>query len=118
MSENISHRPWGWYKTIEGDDHSGFKVKRIGVLPGKRLSLQSHNQRSEHWVVIKGLAKARVHDTEYVLHPNDYIYIPVKALHRMENISESEDLEFIETQVGNYLGEDDIIRYEDDFGRN
>ena len=113
---NISHRPWGWYKNIQGDDHSGFKVKQIGVYPGKRLSLQSHDQRHEHWVIVKGRAKVRVGDEEKIFDPNQHIYIPVKALHRIENIGE-EELQFIEVQIGSYLGEDDIIRYEDDFGR-
>lgn len=114
--DNLSHRPWGWYKNIQGDDHSGFKVKQIGVYPGKRLSLQSHDQRHEHWVIVKGLAKVRVGNEEKVFEPNQHIYIPVKALHRIENIGE-EELQFIEVQIGSYLGEDDIIRYEDDFGR-
>ena len=110
------YRPWGWYINIDGDDHSGSKVKRIGVYPGKRLSLQSHNQRSEHWVIVKGQAKVQVGQDFHILHPNQSIYIPIGVLHRMENIG-SEMVEFIETQIGDYLGDDDIIRYEDDFGR-
>lgn len=110
------YRPWGWYTNIEGNDNSGFKVKRIGVYPGKRLSLQSHNKRSEHWVVVKGNAKVRVGNDELILHSNQHVYIPEGVLHRMENIGD-ELVEFVETQIGEYLGEDDIVRYEDDFGR-
>jgi mannose-1-phosphate guanylyltransferase/mannose-6-phosphate isomerase len=119
-SETVIHakayRPWGWYIGIDGNDHSGSKVKRIGVYPGKRLSLQSHNHRSEHWVIVKGTARVQVGQDFHILHPNQSVYIPIGVLHRMENIGE-EIVEFIETQIGNYLGEDDIIRYEDDFGR-
>jgi len=109
-------RPWGYYKNLEGDDYSGFKIKRISVYPGKRLSLQSHNHRSEHWVITKGIAKVQVSDFTLTLNKNQHVYIPINALHRIENIG-TELLEFTETQIGNYLGEDDIIRYEDDFGR-
>jgi mannose-1-phosphate guanylyltransferase/mannose-6-phosphate isomerase len=110
------YRPWGWYINVEGTDTSGFKVKRIGVYPGKRLSLQSHKRRSEHWVIAKGKAKVRVGDDELILHVNQHVYIPKGSLHRMENIGE-ELVEFVETQIGDYLGEDDIERFEDDFGR-
>lgn len=109
-------RPWGWYKNIEGTDLSGFKVKRIGVYPGKKLSLQSHNHRSEHWVIVKGKAKVQVGKDFLILNENQHVYIPKETLHRIENIGE-EELEFVETQIGSYLGEDDIVRYEDDFGR-
>ena len=119
-SETIIHakayRPWGWYINIDGDDYSGSKVKRIGVYPGKRLSLQSHKKRSEHWVIVKGNAKVQVGEDFHLLHKNQSIYIPIGVLHRMENVGE-EMVEFIETQIGEYLGEDDITRYEDDFGR-
>jgi mannose-1-phosphate guanylyltransferase / mannose-6-phosphate isomerase len=110
------YRPWGWYCNIEGNDISGFKVKRIAVYPGKKLSLQSHDKRSEHWVVVKGQANVQVGHDQLILHANQHVYIPKKTLHRMENIGE-ELLEFVETQIGEYLGEDDIVRYEDDFGR-
>jgi mannose-1-phosphate guanylyltransferase len=109
-------RPWGWYINIEGNDNSGFKVKRIAVYPGKRLSLQSHNHRSEHWVIVKGNALVQVGNSFHNLTKNDHIYIPLKELHRIENTG-TELMEFTETQIGDYLGEDDIIRYEDDFGR-
>jgi len=109
-------RPWGWYINVEGDDYNGFKIKRIAVYPGKRLSLQSHNHRSEHWVIVKGNAKVQVGNDNILLNADQNVYIPIKTLHRIENIGE-ELLEFTETQIGSYLGEDDIIRYEDDFGR-
>ena len=109
-------RPWGYYVNIEGNDYNGFKVKKIAVYQGKRLSLQSHNHRSEHWVIVKGTAKMQLDDKFITMNKNDHVYIPVKALHRIENIGD-ELLEFTETQIGDYLGEDDIIRYEDDFGR-
>lgn len=111
-----AYRPWGWYINVEGNDHTGFKVKRIGVYPGKRLSLQSHNNRSEHWVITKGKARVQLNEEFFEMGPNDHIYIPLEALHRMENIGD-EMVEFVETQIGEYLGEDDIVRYEDDFGR-
>lgn len=109
-------RPWGWYKNVEGSDTNGFKVKRIAVYPGKRLSLQSHNYRSEHWVMVRGNSMVTLGTDEIILQKDQHIYIPVKTLHRIENIGE-DLLEFTETQIGDYLGEDDIIRYEDDFGR-
>ena len=102
-------RPWGYYENIHGDNHSGFKVKKITVYPGKRLSLQSHNYRSEHWVIVKGNAKLVVEDDIFFLNKAQHVYIPVKTLHRIENVGE-ELLEFTETQIGDYLGEDDIIR--------
>tara|TARA_B110000967_G_C18875941_1_gene558276 strand:- start:114 stop:1556 length:1443 start_codon:yes stop_codon:yes gene_type:complete len=111
-----AYRPWGWYINVEGNDHSGYKVKRIGVYPGKRLSLQSHNHRSEHWVITKGKARVQLNEEFIEMGPNEHVYIPVTALHRMENIGD-EMVEFVETQIGDYLGEDDIVRYEDDFGR-
>ena len=111
-----AYRPWGWYINIEGGTNTGFKVKRIGVYPGKRLSLQSHNRRSEHWVIVKGNAIVQVGNNFHNMTKDQYIYIPVKELHRIENVGE-EILEFVETQIGDYLGEDDIVRYEDDFGR-
>lgn len=109
-------RPWGWYININGNDYSGSKVKRITVLPGKRLSLQSHNFRSEHWVITNGKATVQLGDKEIELKVNDHVFIPVLEKHRMENKSD-QLVEFVETQIGDYLGEDDIVRYQDDFGR-
>lgn len=110
-------RPWGYYVNVEGENNSGFKMKRISVYPGKRLSLQSHNHRSEHWVIVKGTAKVQVGENFYTMKEDEYVYIPIKELHRIENTG-NDLMEFTETQIGSYLGEDDIIRYEDDWGRN
>jgi len=109
-------RPWGWYKNVEGGDSDGFKIKRIAVYPGKRLSLQSHNKRAEHWVIVRGKAKVQVGEEFIIMEKDQHVYIPILALHRIENIGD-DLMEFTETQVGDYLGEDDIVRYEDDFGR-
>ena len=110
------HRPWGWFVNLDENKESGFKIKKIGVYPGKRLSLQSHNYRSEHWVIVNGLAKVQVGKEELILKKDQNVYIPINTIHRIENIGE-DLLEFTETQIGTYLGEDDIIRYQDDFGR-
>jgi mannose-6-phosphate isomerase-like protein (cupin superfamily) len=109
-------RPWGWYQNIHEDEHSGYKVKIIHVNVGQRLSLQSHNQRSEHWVVVKGIAEVTVGKKTTICNKDSQVYIPVKEIHRLKNIG-YQDLEVIETQIGSYLGEDDIVRYEDDYGR-
>lgn len=107
-------RPWGSYEIIgEGKD---YKVKKIIVEPKKRLSLQSHNHRSENWVVIQGKAKITLNNNEYILKKGEAFFIPKKARHRLENIGDIL-LKVIEVQNGDYLGEDDITRYEDDFNR-
>lgn len=108
-------RPWGWYINVK-EEKGSFKIKHICVYPGKRLSLQSHNKRSEHWVIVKGNAKVQVGKDIILLHANQNVYIPKETLHRIENPG-TENVEFVETQIGDYLEEDDIIRYEDDFGR-
>ena len=112
----LMFRPWGWYKNVEGHDHNGFKMKRIAVYPGKRLSLQSHNNREEHWVIVKGSGIVQLGQNFIKVKKGNHVHIPVQVLHRVENTGE-DLLEFTETQIGEYLGEDDIIRYEDDFGR-
>ena len=109
-------RPWGNYTSIEGGDLEGFKVKRIIVYPNQRLSLQSHKHRSEHWVITKGKGTAQLYTTNIELKKNDHFFISKGDIHRITNTG-SENLEFIETQIGDYLGEDDILRYEDDYGR-
>ena len=114
MSETVI-KPWGSYEVVKEQDGC-FKVKHICVLPGKRLSLQSHKHRSEHWVIVKGNAWVQLGDLYYRLKENEHIYIPANEKHRIENC-ENSVLEFIETQCGTYLGEDDIIRYDDDYGR-
>lgn len=108
------NEPWGWYKTIYS--HQGFKINHICVFPNKRLALHSHDQRSEHWVVVKGNSMVRIGNDELFLHANQNVFIPTRVLHRIENIGD-ENLEFVETQIGEYLDECDIIIYEDDYVR-
>ena len=108
------YRPWGCYSILE--DAADCKVKRLVVKPGQVLSLQMHYKRSEHWTVIKGVAKVRLGDREFLLNPNESTYIPVETQHRLENPG-SEDVHLIEVQTGQYFGEDDIVRYEDIYGR-
>tara|TARA_Y100000992_G_scaffold302204_1_gene275458 strand:- start:2419 stop:3867 length:1449 start_codon:yes stop_codon:yes gene_type:complete len=108
------HRPWGWYDSIETGNE--FQVKRISVKPGAKLSLQSHKFRSEHWTVIKGQGEVTVNENVSILSVNESIYIPLGAIHRLCNLTD-EDLEIIEVQIGTYLGEDDIQRYDDTYGR-
>ena len=108
------HRPWGWYETLSLG--SRFQVKRIMVYPGGQLSLQSHVHRSEHWVVVEGTAKVTVGDDVKLLSENQSVYIPLGAVHRMENPGKV-PMYLIEVQSGPYLGEDDIIRYEDVYAR-
>ncbi len=108
------HRPWGSYDSIDIGD--GFQVKRIKVKPGARLSLQSHTQRAEHWIVVRGSARVTRDNDVFELHANQSTYIPMGAKHRLENPGPGM-LELIEVQSGDYLGEDDIVRYEDVYGR-
>jgi mannose-1-phosphate guanylyltransferase/mannose-6-phosphate isomerase len=108
-------RPWGWYDSIDVGDC--FQVKRIAVKPGASLSLQMHHYRSEHWIVVKGIAKVTNGDYVFLLEENQSTYIPIGAKHRLENPGKT-DLEMIEVQSGGYLGEDDIVRFEDTYGRS
>jgi mannose-1-phosphate guanylyltransferase/mannose-6-phosphate isomerase len=109
------HRPWGSYDSVDVGD--GFQVKRIKVKPGAQLSLQSHNQRAEHWIVVRGTARVTRNNDVFELHANQSTYIPIGARHRLENPA-ADTLELIEVQSGAYLGEDDIVRYEDVYGRS
>ena len=113
-THQTAHRPWGTYTIL--DENDGYKVKRIVVKPGKRLSLQKHFHRSEHWVVVSGTAKVTKGKEEFLVHANESTYIPMGEIHRLENIDKI-PLVMIEAQVGEYLGEDDIIRIDDDFKR-
>jgi mannose-1-phosphate guanylyltransferase/mannose-6-phosphate isomerase len=108
------HRPWGSYRVI--DSGQQFQVKRIVVHPGGRLSLQRHQYRSEHWVVVCGEATVTVGNRREVLRPNEHVYIPLGAVHRLENLGQGL-VELIEIQNGAYLGEDDIVRLEDVYER-
>ena len=107
-------RPWGRFFILQ--DEINYKIKRIEVEPGQRVSYQFHNKRSETWVIIKGSAYITVDDTSKEFEKGDTIIIPLKAKHRVENKSNSL-LVFIEIQIGSYFGEDDIIRLNDDYGR-
>lgn len=117
-AEHLLHRrvnrPWGWYEIVdEGPKH---KTKRIGVMPGQRLSLQKHRHRAEHWVVVSGVARVTCDDQMFELIENQSTYIPQGSTHRLENLGDVL-LEIIEVQSGGYLGEDDIIRFDDAYGR-
>jgi mannose-6-phosphate isomerase len=113
-SPRFDQRPWGSFTVL--DEGAGYKVKRIDVLPGKRLSYQKHAQRSEHWMVIAGTAKVTLDGQEVLVRPGETVDIAVGIAHRVENPG-AEPLAFIEIQRGPYLGEDDIVRLQDDFGR-
>jgi len=114
MAIETDQRPWGMYEVLaEGE---GYKVKRIEVKPGHRLSLQMHEQRSEHWVIVTGEALVTVGDQELRRRVNEDVIIPVRTKHRVANPGNAL-LVFIEVQCGSYLGEDDIKRFEDDYNR-
>jgi len=109
------HRPWGWFESLILSDC--FQVKRICVNPGAALSLQSHKYRSEHWIVVEGVAKVTIDDQVELVEAGHSVYVPLGAIHRMENPGK-QPVVLIEVQIGTYLGEDDIIRYEDVYARN
>jgi mannose-1-phosphate guanylyltransferase/mannose-6-phosphate isomerase len=108
------HRPWGWYDSI--DMGPRFQVKRIMVKPGASLSLQMHHHRAEHWIVVQGTAEVTCGDKKIIMTENQSTYIPLGEVHRLANPGKL-DLEIIEVQSGSYLGEDDIVRFEDTYGR-
>ena len=108
------HRPWGWYDSVDAGER--FQVKRIGVKPGASLSLQKHHHRAEHWIVVRGTAEVTCGDKKILLTENQSTYIPLGEVHRLANPGKVW-LEIIEVQSGSYLGEDDIVRYEDTYGR-
>jgi mannose-6-phosphate isomerase len=110
----FDQRPWGTYTVLE--EAPNFKVKRIEVLPGKRLSYQKHSQRAEHWFVVEGTARVTLDGKDITINAGEAIDIPIGSAHRVENRGD-DDLIFIEVQRGTYLGEDDIVRLEDDYGR-
>ncbi len=118
ISQSVQHRkvarPWGTYDSVDiGESH---QVKRITLLPGAKLSLQMHHHRAEHWIVVKGTALVTKGEEEFLLTQNQSTFIPLGAKHRLENPGKT-DLELIEVQLGSYLGEDDIVRFEDSYGR-
>jgi mannose-1-phosphate guanylyltransferase/mannose-6-phosphate isomerase len=108
------YRPWGWFESLALGDR--FQVKRICVKPGASLSLQSHEYRSEHWIVVEGTAKVTIEDETKLVTEGQSIYVPMRAKHRMENPGESLTV-LIEVQIGSYLGEDDIVRFDDKYNR-
>jgi mannose-1-phosphate guanylyltransferase / mannose-6-phosphate isomerase len=108
------HRPWGWYDSIDAGPR--FQVKRIMVKPGASLSLQMHHHRAEHWVVVSGTAEIVNGDKVLMLTENQSTYIPLGEKHRLSNPGKT-PLEIIEVQSGSYLGEDDIVRFDDSYGR-
>jgi mannose-6-phosphate isomerase-like protein (cupin superfamily) len=110
----LVERPWGWFETVS--EAPGHKIKRIGVLPGQQISLQKHQQRAEHWVVVRGVAQVTLQDQVFDLHPGQHCDIAQGQVHRLTNHS-NEAVEIVEIQFGNYLGEDDIVRLSDDYGR-
>ncbi len=113
-THKIVHRPWGTYETLIEDN--GYKIKRIVVKPGKRLSLQKHFHRNEHWIVVSGTAEVQVGEKIYLVRPNESTYIRMGEIHRLSNPGKI-PVVLIEAQVGEYTKEDDIVRIEDDFKR-
>ena len=111
----VEERPWGSFTIL--DEGENYKVKRLEVLPGKRLSYQRHSHRAEHWFVVRGTAKVTLNGSEILVPAGQAIDIPLGAAHRIENLPDAEKLILIETQTGDYFGEDDIERLDDDFGR-
>jgi mannose-1-phosphate guanylyltransferase / mannose-6-phosphate isomerase len=114
-AHRIVHRPWGSYQSVDMGER--FQVKRITVNPGHKLSSQMHHHRAEHWVVVEGTARVSCDNDTRLLHENESIYIPLGAVHRLENPGKV-PLHLIEVQSGTYLGEDDIVRFSDDYGRS
>lgn len=110
-----TQRPWGWYETVS--EVSGYKIKRIGVHPGQQISLQKHQHRAEHWVVTVGTAHITLGERVFDLGPGAHCDIAVGQVHRIANRTE-QPVEIVEVQFGSYLGEDDIVRLQDDYGRN
>ena len=115
MRGETDERPWGRYEVLE--ESAGYKVKRLEVKPGARLSLQRHSRRGEHWVVVQGVADVVCGERELQLREGEHLHIPPETNHRLGNSSDS-PLALIEVQLGDYLGEDDIVRLEDDYKRS
>ena len=114
MTHRKVGRPWGWYDSIEAGDR--FQVKLISVKPGASLSLQKHHHRAEHWVVVKGTAEVTRGSETFLLTENQSTFIPLGEIHRLHNPGKTA-LEIVEIQSGSYLGEDDIVRFDDVYGR-
>ena len=116
VTEDETVRPWGHYEVLS--DGPGFKTKTITVRPGKRLSYQRHAHRSEHWFVVAGTGVVTLDGSAVPVEPGVAVDVPVGVAHRIENTGEAFDLVFVEVQHGEYFGEDDIVRLEDDYGRS
>ena len=114
---SVSQRPWGTYETLHHDDEEGFLVKKIVVNPSSRLSLQSHEHRSELWVVVRGNGTVTVGDDAITVGPKSHVFIPRGAKHRISNSQNADPLVFVEVQLGSVLLESDIHRYQDDYDR-
>ena len=115
MTFEHDERPWGEYTVL--DEATDFKVKRITVVARKRLSYQRHARRSEHWLVVHGTGRVTLDGEEFDVLPGTAVEVPVGAAHRIANTGKTQPLTFIEVQRGDYFGEDDIVRLEDDYGR-
>jgi mannose-6-phosphate isomerase-like protein (cupin superfamily) len=115
MDLYTEQRPWGSFTVLVDEAH--FKAKRLDVSAGKRLSLQSHQRRSEHWIIVTGKAKITVDDSVLNYNQGKHVFVPKNTKHRIENIGDTL-LTIVEVQLGEYFGEDDITRYEDDFDRH
>ena len=115
MTSSHDQRPWGDYTVL--DEAADYKVKRINVIAGKRLSYQRHARREEHWLVVHGAGRVTLDGKEFDVLPGAAVDVPVGAAHRIANTGTAEPLTLIEVQRGDYFGEDDIVRLEDDFGR-
>lgn len=111
---NRTMRPWGWYETVS--ESAGSKIKRICVLPGQQISLQKHHHRAEHWVVVQGVAHVTLDDSVFDLRPGEHCDIALGQVHRLTNRGD-QVLEVVEIQLGDALDEDDIVRLQDDYGR-
>jgi mannose-6-phosphate isomerase len=115
MSTGSDERPWGSYTVL--DEAPDYKVKRITVAAGRRLSYQRHARREEHWLVVHGAGRVTLEGDEFDVHPGTAVDVPVGAAHRIANTGTTQPLTFIEVQRGDYFGEDDIVRLDDDYGR-
>lgn len=116
MKKNRRKFPWGYTEVLtEGES---YKVKRVSIIPNSRQSYQSHEYRAESWMIVSGKGKITIEDKESDVETAAIVMISIGMKHRIENLSSTEPLVFIETQFGSYIGEDDIIRYEDDYGRH
>ena len=117
--DNLSEqRPWGRYTVLHNSQTQGYKVKHIQVNPLQRLSLQSHKHRSEYWTIVSGDGIVEINDTKIIVSKGSTVQIYKEDKHRIQNTSSTHPLIFIEVQMGDYLGEDDIVRYQDDYQRN